>query len=1118
MGGCVSSEPLPAPDVQSELSLAQLPQPSHTKRLQQVLQPVEEQQPLAGGLPRQPQRSQQQQSLRHQIQHQARQPLAVSRRSLEQQQLHQQQPASRQTSIISINGSIRQASVTASPGSFSFDVLSQVQHLQQQLALVSSTPALGLMEAAELLSRRLKVSLVSVMAFASEADAPACALAAAGGALAGPSGSPRGAAPTDRPCIMLAAHGRGALVLERNLVMCGEDWSAVQLMKRARAEVAAAGTAARDMPFYHSDLQPGGADGLPSDWRALKQDARLQSFAAVLIGPPDSPLGVLGVAKEERAGLADHDSWKLWLSAAATGLMHSMHQWQVPFTCSMICRSVALEDPIAFISCILQNAKKYMLRAANLHVGVRLAVLDESDRSKAIMFRAEPKSRGTPPSGSGHSASVSASLPSDLADGVVASTLEVAGTLLESAMTMRKARFVRNCASYMQTCLAPAKDMFVAATEPVASVVVVPLVVKEVAFGAIYFSLDTPSDFANLQDTLLGFVASATLLVHHKISGRTQLLRGAVTEATRIQSARLPSVFSPQSQLAGLRAQLQAQSNSQQQLASEGQGAASGQLPAHRHGAQQEAERLMHLLDESCSGTPLSRPESGTHAGGAGGGAGGGGGGGDRGGSGSSPQNGGSSPKSGERGDSSPGAWMFGDGCALSTVSARRLCTEAMMEVVQSEIRRNRSRQASSSSSLTTSYLTDLVLHKVIGTGGYGMVYRGTWKKITAAIKVFYARSTEREAMKDAVEMAVLSTVHHPNIVSVYACLTDMVEVGDTDSMGSGSGASAGPILKPRYRKLSPEEEHEGVVCNIVVMEYCDCGTLWSTIRRGVFHSRMRSGDIGVNLPAVLEVLQEVAESIKYLHGLHLVHCDIKSDNILLKADSSRRLGFMPKLADFGLVKLLKDDYIRNRSGAGTITHLAPEMFAAGSKITTGVDSYAFGVLMFEMYTGQRPYQGFKRDAITALMRAQKHLRPTFPAGTPDDYLELATRCWATEPSDRPNLSEIVETLSQMQERLERSPPGPIGCTTSTPSPASSALSAHLDEASAAAASASGSAAPQGSDFGGTPTGRRSGGGATPPRRRSGGAGVRRSRSSKEGERRRGSGADLGDDLRQLSG
>lgn len=49
------------------------------------------------------------------------------------------------------------------------------------------------------------------------------------------------------------------------------------------------------------------------------------------------------------------------------------------------------------------------------------------------------------------------------------------------------------------------------------------------------------------------------------------------------------------------------------------------------------------------------------------------------------------------------------------------------------------------------------------------------------------------------------------------------------------------------------------------------------------------------------------------------------------------------------------------RSGAGTVTHLAPEMLVAGSKLTTAVDTYAFGILMYELYTGSRPYAGMTR-------------------------------------------------------------------------------------------------------------------------------------------------------------
>ncbi len=61
----------------------------------------------------------------------------------------------------------------------------------------------------------------------------------------------------------------------------------------------------------------------------------------------------------------------------------------------------------------------------------------------------------------------------------------------------------------------------------------------------------------------------------------------------------------------------------------------------------------------------------------------------------------------------------------------------------------------------------------------------------------------------------------------------------------------------------------------------------------------------------------------------------------LLQSDPSKPIGFVTKLSDFGLAKLLRDNYyIVNRSGSGTVTHLAPELFQVGSKLTTAVDTF----------------------------------------------------------------------------------------------------------------------------------------------------------------------------------
>lgn len=105
----------------------------------------------------------------------------------------------------------------------------------------------------------------------------------------------------------------------------------------------------------------------------------------------------------------------------------------------------------------------------------------------------------------------------------------------------------------------------------------------------------------------------------------------------------------------------------------------------------------------------------------------------------------------------------------------------------------------------------------------------------------------------------------------------------------------------------------------------------------------------------LLQVLNEVAQAVQHLHNMHLIHCDIKPENVLLKTDSSRPLSFVTKLSDFGLAKLLRENYyIVNRSGSGTVTHLAPELFQMGSKVTTAVDSFSFGIMMWELYTGKQ--------------------------------------------------------------------------------------------------------------------------------------------------------------------
>jgi serine/threonine protein kinase len=153
-----------------------------------------------------------------------------------------------------------------------------------------------------------------------------------------------------------------------------------------------------------------------------------------------------------------------------------------------------------------------------------------------------------------------------------------------------------------------------------------------------------------------------------------------------------------------------------------------------------------------------------------------------------------------------------------------------------------------------------------------------------------------------------------------------------------------------------------------------------------MLHRQLPGGAIGVDLAAAVEVLLDVAYAVQYLHSLGLVHGDVKVrrparapgrfpasrapapagglgasrggasppclqhtshappqprpapprsspqlENILLKSDHSRILGVTPKLADFGLTKILNEaDHTVNLDGAGTVTHLAPGELVTG--------------------------------------------------------------------------------------------------------------------------------------------------------------------------------------------
>ncbi len=101
----------------------------------------------------------------------------------------------------------------------------------------------------------------------------------------------------------------------------------------------------------------------------------------------------------------------------------------------------------------------------------------------------------------------------------------------------------------------------------------------------------------------------------------------------------------------------------------------------------------------------------------------------------------------------------------------------------------------------------------------------------------------------------------------------------------------------------------------------------------------------------VLSLAEDIASALAYLHP-RVVHRDLKSQNVLL--DNGRRRA---KVCDFGLAKAKQHTFLSTlHVGAGTPAYMAPELFAGGSRVTERVDVWAFGTLLWEMYTARLPW------------------------------------------------------------------------------------------------------------------------------------------------------------------
>nr|XP_043621506.1 leucine-rich repeat receptor protein kinase HPCA1-like [Erigeron canadensis] len=269
-----------------------------------------------------------------------------------------------------------------------------------------------------------------------------------------------------------------------------------------------------------------------------------------------------------------------------------------------------------------------------------------------------------------------------------------------------------------------------------------------------------------------------------------------------------------------------------------------------------------------------------------------------------------------------------------------------------------------------------------IGTGGYGMVYKGSLPNgQLIAIKRAKQGSTQG-GLEFKTEIELLSRVHHRNLVSLVGFCFDQGE-------------------------------------QMLVYEYIVNGTVKDSL----------SGRSGIRLDWMrrLRIALGAAKGLQYLHDLAdppIIHRDVKTNNILL----DERL--VAKVADFGLSKSLGD---ANRTHVttqvkGTMGYMDPEYYMT-QQLTEKSDVYSFGVVLLELITARNPIEKGKyivrevkqtMDKSKELYNLHDVLDPIIGLTTQlkglERFVDLSLKCVEETGDQRPTMSDVVKEIEGIME------------------------------------------------------------------------------------------------------
>ena len=259
---------------------------------------------------------------------------------------------------------------------------------------------------------------------------------------------------------------------------------------------------------------------------------------------------------------------------------------------------------------------------------------------------------------------------------------------------------------------------------------------------------------------------------------------------------------------------------------------------------------------------------------------------------------------------------------------------------------------------------------KKLGEGGMGVVYLAEDTKLKRKVAIKFLphqiSANEEERKRFEIEAQAAAALNHPNIATIHAI----------------------------------EEADEQI---FIVMEYIDGKELKHIV--GAY----RDKPLPVN--DVINYTVQIAEGLEAAHKNGIIHRDIKSQNIMITKDGK------VKIMDFGLAKVGKGVQLTQiGSTIGTIAYMSPEQ-TKGEQVDQRTDIWSFGVVLYEMLTGQLPFKGDYEQAIVYSILNEE---PELGDNISEELKLIINKVLEKNPDDRyQNSKDLVSAFQQLVHRGE---------------------------------------------------------------------------------------------------